>query len=103
MLLHWQRHTITLNVGHFFAGWATGSSSGRHMSGRQILVSLSLLIVATIAWLVVRPSTSAWLLGVAVAGVGGLAAGIAWERRWSTRTAAEIAELKRHSEHQAAE
>src|SRR5262245_61699661 len=103
MLLHCRPQTINLNVGHLFAGRATGSTSERHMSGRQILFSLSLLSVAAIAWLAVRPSTSAWLLGVAVAGVGGLAAGIAWERRWSARFVAENEHLKRQAEQQSAE
>jgi PAS domain S-box-containing protein len=73
------------------------------MSGRQILVFIGLMIAIGTTVLVVWRSPYAWLFCVAGAGVCGLAAGIAWERRWSDRISVENADLKRQAEQQIAE
>src|SRR5262249_34583098 len=78
-------------------------TSGRDMSGRQILVFSGLLIAIGTALLTGWQSPFGWFFCVAAAGLVGLAAGIAWEHRCSARLGAENENLKRQAEHQTAE
>ncbi len=76
-------------MGHFFVGRQAGASSRRHMSGRQILLFVGLVIALVAAGVIVGGSPYGWLFYVVAAGLSGLAAGIAWESRGAARLVAE--------------